>query len=64
MTQEELGKKWGIRKAEIIQEKREQERETEVTLTNGRMITMNKNNLCYCILTVQYIKCYCVAGTR
>ncbi len=36
MTQEELGKKWGKRKAEIIQEKREQERETEVTLTNGR----------------------------
>ncbi len=26
----------GIKKAEIVQEKREQERETDVTLTNGR----------------------------
>ena len=23
---------------------------------------MNKNNLCYCILSLQYIKCHCVAG--
>ncbi len=39
MTQEERAEKkerWGIREAEIVQEKREQERETDVTLTNGR----------------------------
>ncbi len=23
---------------------------------------MNESNLCYCILTVQYVKHYCVAG--
>ncbi len=23
---------------------------------------MNRSNLCYCILTVQYVKYYCVAG--
>ncbi len=23
---------------------------------------MNKSNICYCILTVQYVKRYCVAG--
>ncbi len=23
---------------------------------------MNKSNLCYCILTVQYVERYCVAG--
>ncbi len=26
------------------------------------MITMNKNNLRYCILTLQYVKRHCVAG--
>ncbi len=26
------------------------------------MIAMDKSNLCYCILTVQYVKRHCVAG--
>ena len=48
-TQEERAeiKEVGDKKAEIVQEKkREQERETDVTLSN-RKINMNTNNLCY-----------------
>ncbi len=46
MTPEERAEnleRWEIRKAEIVKEKREQDRETDVTLTNGReSLTMNK----------------------
>ncbi len=49
-----------LRKAEIVQEKKkEQERETDVTLS---MVENDNNNLPYCILTLQYFKCHYVVG--
>ena len=56
-------KKCGRYRNEIVQEKIEQESETDETLTNCReWYTMNKSSLCYCIHTLQYVKRHCVAG--
>ncbi len=49
----------GYKKSSDSSEKREHERETCVTLTNGREW---QDNLCYCILNLQYVKRHYVAG--
>ncbi len=55
--------KGGGYKNQIVQEKIEHERETDATLTKGRENNNHeKNNLCYCLYTMQYVKHHCVAG--